>query len=89
MPSDDVNELLEKGKAIYQLGKFDEAITWFDKALESSPNHLSSLKNKGTTLIHLDRYDEAITSFDKYLEYLPNDNYVIKRKREAEEKLKQ
>ena len=61
-----------KGNALLGLDKSEEAIVWFDKALEVNPNYFFALNNKGLALSNLGRYDEAITSYDKALEINPN-----------------
>ncbi len=41
-----------KGYALYKLGKNDEAITCYDKAIEIDPNSASAWNNKGNALDH-------------------------------------
>jgi tetratricopeptide (TPR) repeat protein len=42
--------LMNKGGALYLLGKQKEALEYFDKALEIDPNYVWALNNKGTLL---------------------------------------
>ena len=41
---------ITKDVALENLGKYGEAIEWYDKALEINPNHINSLSNKGLAL---------------------------------------
>jgi tetratricopeptide (TPR) repeat protein len=54
------------------LGKYDDAITHFDKVLAIDPNYASALYNKGFTLSNLGMNEEAISYFDKALGLEPN-----------------
>ena len=45
----------------------DEAITWYDKALEVNPRDNHAMRNKGVSLSEKGQEDEAITWFDKAL----------------------
>jgi len=69
-----------KGWALSELGNYDEALVWFDKALEIDPNAVYVLSNKGVTLYRLVQYDEAISYYNKALEIDPNYELAIKNK---------
>ena len=56
---------INKGKALYELGRPEEAIECFDKAIELDPKKASAWYNKGTALTSLGRPEEAIECFDK------------------------
>ena len=62
-----VDALNNKGSALDDLGKYDEAITWYDKALAVNPKYVDAFYNKGLALDDLGKYDEAITWYDKAL----------------------
>ena len=63
----------DKGVALMNLGKNQEAITWFDKVLAINKNDADAMINKGHALIHLGKHQEAITWFDKVLAINGND----------------
>ncbi len=68
----DIRELDLKGLVLYFLGKNNEAISFFDKALAINPNDVDVLTNRGIALHFLGKYNEAISFFDKALAINPN-----------------
>src|SRR5207253_2236366 len=60
-----------KGLAFHRLGKYEEAIKCYDKALEIDPNYVTAWNNKGYTLDKLGKYKEAIKWYDKALKTDP------------------
>jgi Flp pilus assembly protein TadD len=46
----DVKTLNNKGNALDNLGKHQEAIQYYDKALDLEPNDVIALENKGSAL---------------------------------------
>ena len=60
--------LNNKGLALNNLGKYQEAIKWNDKALVVDPKYVYALGNKGSALDSLGKYQEAIEWYDKALE---------------------
>jgi tetratricopeptide (TPR) repeat protein len=50
-----VNVLNNKGWALYNQGKFGEAITYYDKALSIDPNNTLAQENKKLALEHLSK----------------------------------
>ncbi len=68
----DEDSLMEKGIKAVNDSRYKEAITYFDKILESDPENVQALINKGTTLGFLKKHSDAIYYFDKVLEIEPN-----------------
>jgi len=68
----DVSALTDKGNGLLKLGRYEEAIRYFDKALEIDPRNETVLNNKGISLASLGRYEESIRCFDKALKIDPN-----------------
>ena len=64
-------DLCLKGVSLISLGRYDEAIRLFDKALELDPRDAEVWTNKGLSLFKLGRKDEAIRCFDKAIEIDP------------------
>ena len=70
----EVEELSNKGLALADLGKYNEAIICYDKALEINPRYAEAWNNKGGALAKLGKHNEAIICLDKALEINPRDN---------------
>ncbi|BDA65900.1 hypothetical protein CAL7716_000660 [Calothrix sp. PCC 7716] len=47
-----------------QLGRFEEAIASYDKAVEIKPDFYEAWNNRGNALRNLERFEEAIISYD-------------------------
>ena len=67
----EVWELSNKGLSLGKLGRFDEAILCYNKALEIDPRYAKAWGNKGYSLGKLGRSDEAILCYNKALEIDP------------------
>ncbi|MDD4454080.1 MAG: tetratricopeptide repeat protein [Candidatus Methanomethylophilaceae archaeon] len=65
-----------KGVALDDLGRYDEAISCYDRALEVDPKYAYAWNGKGNALKHLGRYDEAISCYDRALEVDPKYAYA-------------
>jgi len=61
-----------KGATLDHLGKPDEALKCYDKAIEINPNYAKAWFNKGIALSKLGRPDEALKCYDKAIEINPN-----------------
>jgi tetratricopeptide (TPR) repeat protein len=57
--------LHNKGIALFYQGKYGEAISAFDKAIEIDPQYAAAWTSKGNALDKLGKYDEAIESYNK------------------------
>jgi tetratricopeptide (TPR) repeat protein len=58
--------------SLTKLGRYEEAIACYDKALENDPRLDKAWSNKGTISYNLGRFEEAIACFNKALEINPN-----------------
>ena len=59
------NDYVEQGKALYFEGRYDEAMTSYDKAIQIEPDNAKAWFSKGAALMNLQRYEEAFTSYDR------------------------
>lgn len=65
------NELVTKGNELGNLGRYDEAIEAYDKAIEIDPKFAIAWSNKGNVLGRSGRYNEAIEACEKAIEIDP------------------
>ncbi len=63
---------LNKGVALDDLGKYDEAIEAYDEAIRLNPNYAKAWFNKGLSLDDLGKYDEAAKAYDEAIRLDPN-----------------
>ncbi len=69
-----------KGDALYNLKKYNDAILNYDKSLEIDPNIAYVYNNKGNALRNLNMQKEAIQCYDKAIQLDPNYNAAINNK---------
>jgi tetratricopeptide (TPR) repeat protein len=62
-----------KGQALFNLKKYNDALTCYEKAIELRPKYIEALYNKGLTLAAIGNHDKAIESFNQSIELNPND----------------
>ena len=60
-----------KGTILGKLGRYEAAVSCFDKALKIDPRNANVWYNKGTSLHNLDRYEAAISCYEITLEIDP------------------
>jgi tetratricopeptide (TPR) repeat protein len=65
---DESKEWLDRGNELYGLGKYEEAISSCNKAIEIKPDLHEAWYIRGNVLFNSGRYAEAIVSFDKAIE---------------------
>jgi len=70
--AEDYDTLFNKAVSLGELGKYEEAIIYWDKVLETHPEDTDALYNKAVELYNLGRNEEAIIYYDKVLEINPN-----------------
>jgi len=52
-----VEALIGKGIALNNFGRYEEAIVYFDNALEIEPDNLNARKNKALSLFRIEIYE--------------------------------
>ena len=57
-----------KGYALDELGRYDEAIQNYDRVLELDDKYVYAWNGKGSALYNLGKYKEAIHLYDKAIE---------------------
>ena len=65
-----------KGLALDKLGRYQEAVDSYEKALKIDPGYVKAWNNKGLALDKLGRYQEAVDSYERALSIDPNDATV-------------
>jgi len=74
-PTSKVNQSIKAyndGGANVKIGKYQEAITDYDKVIALDPNDTDAYYNRGLTKDYLQRYEEAIADYDKAISLEPN-----------------
>jgi tetratricopeptide (TPR) repeat protein len=61
-----------RGNALLDLKRLDEALANYDKALALKPDYAEAHCNRGSALLDLNRLDEALASCNKALDLNPN-----------------
>jgi tetratricopeptide (TPR) repeat protein len=69
------------------LGKRDQALANYDRALAIQPGHADALNNRGSILLASNRLDEALESYDRALAARPNFPEALSNRSSALEKL--
>ncbi len=64
-------ELVKEGDSFSLQGRYEHAITYYDKALEIDPLSVNATNNKGVALYALGKFNDSISYFDKALEIDP------------------
>ena len=78
----DASAINRMGNAYIDLGKFDEALECFNKAISLEKHNIDFLLNKGVVLMELGKFEEAVDSFNKVLLRNPDneDAFFLKRR---------
>ena len=64
--------LWEIGNALSALGRKEEAISSYDKAIEFKPDKHAAWSNRGLDLSVLGHHEEAISSYDNAIHFKPD-----------------
>lgn len=68
-----------RGLALQDLNRFDEALVSYNRALAINPDHAEALNNHGNVLQTLKRYDEALGSYTRAVAIKPDLPFVLGR----------
>jgi tetratricopeptide (TPR) repeat protein len=80
---DEVIFINNKGMSLNSLGKFNESITYFDKALAIDPKNIDALTGKGDVLSNLGNNTESVAYYDKALAIDPKNIDVSTGKKQS------
>jgi tetratricopeptide (TPR) repeat protein len=61
-----------QGNALQAIGRYEEAIASYDRAIELRPELAGAYSDRGNALQMLKRYDEALASYDIALSLRPD-----------------
>ncbi len=67
----DVEELIKTADELRHMGKYEEALTTYERVLEKYPKHVPALIGKSVALRGLKEYDEALITLDMAIEADP------------------
>ena len=65
-------QVFNEGVQAYEAGRFEAAITCWDRAIQLKPDYYQAWGNRGLGLKNLKRYEEAIASYSKAVELKPD-----------------
>lgn len=67
------NKWYNQGEMLANLGRYEEALVCFDKAVEVQPDDYAAWVFRGVVIIHLNRPEDALKSCNKALEIQNSD----------------
>ena len=65
--SNSVTTLMDRANNLDRLGRYDEAMTYYNKSLAINATNIDALNGIANDLDNLKRYDEAMTYYNKVL----------------------
>ena len=80
--------LNNRGNALQELKRFEEALASYDRALALKPDYAEALNNRGIALQELKRLEEALASYDRALALKPDYAEALNNRGNALQELK-
>ena len=69
--SSSATKLYNRGNTLYDLKRYKEAITTYDKAIKIRPEYSEAWNGQGNTLYELKRYKKALDAYEKAIQIQP------------------
>ncbi|CAG8758267.1 10197_t:CDS:2, partial [Cetraspora pellucida] len=73
----DVTDLNNRGFLCQCMGRYEESLYFFNKALEISPDSATILSERGSTYRYMGKYEESLADLSKSLEISPDDAITL------------
>ena len=71
------NSGITKAIALFRLGRYQDAITAYDKVLVANNQSIPALNNRGDTYFQMGKYQDAVDSYSRANAIEPNDSYSL------------
>jgi tetratricopeptide (TPR) repeat protein len=71
-PQKSKEDWLKEGYALYNLKRYEEALTAYEQAIRLDPNYALAYYNRGIALNELKRYEEALSAYEQAIRLNPN-----------------
>ncbi|MGH8002202.1 MAG: tetratricopeptide repeat protein, partial [Brasilonema sp.] len=65
-------ELYKRANTLYELQRYQDALSTYDKAVNIRPDYAQALNGQGKTLYELKKYKEALAAYDKAIQIEPD-----------------
>ncbi len=65
-------ELYQQANTLYELQRYKDALSTYDRALELRPDYAKAWNGQGKTLYELKEYQEALVAYDKAIQLKPD-----------------
>jgi tetratricopeptide (TPR) repeat protein len=69
---DESQEWFDRGNELIGLGRYEDAIASYDRAIKINPDLHEAWSNRGVALVNLGRYEKAIASYDRAIKIKPD-----------------
>ena len=70
--SANAEDLLKKANTFYELQRYEEALSNYQKALEIKPEYAKAWNGQAKTLYELNSHEDALSAYDKAIQIQPN-----------------
>ena len=68
---DELKDIIDKGHAAYDTGRYEEALEHYARALELSPEDVDTWINLGLCHRHLENFEKAIEAYQRAIDFEP------------------